>query len=51
MGRYIRIFVFVLLSSLTLATSAPRPVKTIDAYAVFSEIYANAQSEAAVGSG
>jgi hypothetical protein len=42
MGRYIRIFVFVMLSSLTLATSAQRPTNTIDAYAVFSEMYANA---------
>ena len=42
MGRYIRIFIFVLLSSLTLATSAQRPANSIDGYAVFSEMYANA---------
>jgi outer membrane immunogenic protein len=42
MGRYARIFVFVLLSSLTPAISAQRPANTIEAYATFSEMYANA---------
>jgi outer membrane immunogenic protein len=43
MGRYVRIFVFVLLlPSLAPAVSAQRPANTIDAYAVFSEMYANA---------
>ena len=42
MGRYIRIFVFVLLSSLTPAISGQRPANTIDAYVTFSEMYANA---------
>jgi outer membrane immunogenic protein len=42
MSRCIRIFVFILLSSLPHTISAQRPANTIDAYAVFSEMYANA---------
>ena len=42
MSRWVRIFVFVLLSSLPHPISAQRPDNTIDAYAVFSEMYANA---------
>jgi outer membrane immunogenic protein len=42
MERYTRIFVFGLLASLTPAILAQRPANTIDAYATFSEMYANA---------
>jgi outer membrane immunogenic protein len=42
MGRSVRIFVFVLMSSLTSAILAQRPANAVDGYAVFSEMYANA---------
>src|ERR1700735_5492377 len=42
MNEPARIFVYALLLSLAAVASAPRPTNTIDAYAAFSEMRANA---------
>ena len=42
MNKLTRVFVCVLLSLLSLTGLAQRPANTIDAYATFSEMYANA---------
>jgi outer membrane immunogenic protein len=42
MNKLLRIFVYALLSSLSLATFAQRPSNAIDGYVTYSEMYANA---------
>ena len=42
MNKLTRIFVYALLSSLSLAAAAQKPSNALDAYAVYSEMRANA---------
>ena len=42
MNKLIRVFIYALLSSLSVSAAAQKPVNAIDAYAVFSEMDANA---------
>ena len=42
MHKLTRVFVFALLPSLSLAAAAQKPSNTLDAYAAFSEMRANA---------